>query len=141
MWIATSLFLILIHQNTKNTTVLPIWNILGERPKTCLKISLTDADSAYHQEPKTIRFIHLLKNCRETSQGSPNSVLKWHPRDVPRTPIWKYIKKDITVVFFSILLHWMCCVKYWKVSCCILLQFWRTVLWMSSKRPEKTSIW
>ena len=141
MWIATSLFLISIHQNTKNTTVLPIWNILGERPKTRLKISLTDADSAYHQEAKTIRFIHLLTNCRETSQGSPNSVLKWHPRDNPRTPIRKFIKKDITVVLFSILLHRMCCVKYWKVSCCILLQFWRTVLWMPSKRPEKTSIW
>ena len=22
----------------------------------------------------------------------------------------------------------MCCVKYWKIICCILIQFWRTVL-------------
>ena len=34
----------------------------------------------------------------------------------------------------------MCCVKYWKVSCCIFLQFWRTVLWTSSIRPKKPSI-
>ena len=33
------------------------------------------------------------------------------PEDVPRTPIWKYITKHITVVFFSILIHEMCCVK------------------------------
>ena len=28
----------------------------------------------------------------------------------------------------------MCCVKYWKVGCCIFLQFWISILWTSSGR-------
>ena len=136
VWIAMSLFSIFIHQNTKSTTVLCIYNILDERLKAPSKISNIDVDSGYHQEAKTIKFIYLLISCRETSQGRPNSVLK----EAPRTPIWKYITKHITAVFFSILLHHMCCVKYWKISCSIFIQFWRTVLWTSSKHSEKTSI-
>ena len=85
--IAMSLFSIIIHQNTKSTTVLCIYNILEERLKVPLKISLIDVNSAYHQEAKTIKFIHLLINCAETSKGRPNSVLKGRPQDVPRTPI------------------------------------------------------
>ena len=47
--IATSLFSILIHQNTKSTTVLCIFNISEKRPKALLKISKTDVNSAYRQ--------------------------------------------------------------------------------------------
>ena len=128
-WLDISLFLIFIHQNTKSTTILCIYNILEERLKVPSKISLIDVDPAYHQEAKTIKFIHLLINTGATSQGRPNSVLKGRPRDVPRTRIWKYFTKHITVIFSSTSLHQMCCVKYWKIICCILIQFWRTVLW------------
>ena len=62
-----SLFSIFIHQNTKSTTVLSIYNILEGRFKTPSKISLIDVDSAYHQEAKAITFIHLLINYGETS--------------------------------------------------------------------------
>ena len=37
------------------------------------------------------------------------------------------------------MLHQMCCVKYWKVSYCIILQFWRTLQWTSLKPPGNTS--
>ena len=82
-------------------------------------------------------FIHFLINCGHTSEGCPNSVLKWHPRNVLRTWIWKYITIHITVVLFLILLPKMCCVKYWKLSCYIFLQFWTNVLWTFSKLPKK----
>ena len=59
-----TLFLILIHQNTKTATVLCIDNILEERPKVFLNISLIDVHSAYHQEAKTTEFIHFLITCR-----------------------------------------------------------------------------
>ena len=55
MWIATSLFSILIHQNTKSTTILCINNILEENPKAILKISLTEVYSAYNHEQKAIK--------------------------------------------------------------------------------------
>ena len=42
--IATSLFSIFNHQNTKSVTVLYIYSILEERPKTPLKIFLIDVD-------------------------------------------------------------------------------------------------
>ena len=42
--IATSLFSIFNHQNTKSATVLYIYSILEERPKTPLKIFLIDVD-------------------------------------------------------------------------------------------------
>ena len=98
-------FSILIHENTKSTTVLCIYNIMEERPKPFLKIYLTDLDSVYHHKEKTITFHQFLINCGEKSQGRPNSVLKWcprGPRDVRRTSIWKYIIKHIIVVLFSI---------------------------------------
>ena len=134
-------FSILIHENTKSTTVLCIYNIMEERPKPFLKIYLIDLDSAYHHKEKTITFCQFLINCGEKSQGRPNSVLKWRPRgprDVHRTSIWKYIIKHIIVVLFSILpLHQMYCGKYWKVNNCIFSQFWRRVIWTFSKRPKK----
>ena len=40
--IATSLFSIFLHQNTKYTTVLYIYNILVERTKALLKMFLID---------------------------------------------------------------------------------------------------
>ena len=89
MLIGTSLFSILIHQNTKSTTVFCIKNIFRERSKKLLKISLIDVNSGYHQEAKTIKFVHLVKNYEETSQGSPNSVLKWRPEDGPQDAILK----------------------------------------------------
>ena len=42
--VATSLFSIFIHQNTKITTGLNIYNILEERPKVLLKMFLIDVD-------------------------------------------------------------------------------------------------
>ena len=110
--IAMSLFSIFIRQNVKSTTVLCIHKILQERLKAPSKSPLTDVDSAYHQEAKTNKFIHLLISCGETSQGRPNSVLKGPPPDVARTPISNYITKHVTVIFYSILLHQTCCVKY-----------------------------
>ena len=109
VWIAMSVFSIFIHQNTKSTTILCIYNILEERLKVPSKIFLIDVDSAYHQEVKRIKFIHLLINCGETPQGRPNSLLKWRPRDLSRTPVWKYITKHITVVFLlcEILKNWL----------------------------------
>ena len=67
VWIATSLFSILIHQNTKSTTIFCIYNILEERPKVILEISLIDVDLAYYQEAKTIKSIHSLINFEEIS--------------------------------------------------------------------------
>ena len=55
MWIATSLFSILIPQNTKSTTILCINNILEENPETILKISLIEVYSAYHHKQKAIK--------------------------------------------------------------------------------------
>ena len=34
----------------------------------------------------------------------------------------------------------MCCMKYLKCSCCLLLKFWRNVLRTSSKCHKKTSV-
>ena len=48
-------------------------------------------------------------------------------QNIHSTPIWKHITKYITVVFFSILLHQMCCVKHWKITCFVFIRFWRTV--------------
>ena len=74
MWIAMSLFSIFLHQNTKSTTVLCIYNILVERLKAPWKICLIDVDSAYHQEAKTIKFIHFFKTCGETSRRRPQDT-------------------------------------------------------------------
>ena len=97
--IAKSLFSIFIHQNTKSTTVLCIYNILEERLKAPSKISNIDVHSGYHQEAKTIKFIYLLISCRETSQGRPNSVLKGGPQD---TNLKIYYKTHYCCIFFDL---------------------------------------
>ena len=131
---------IFIHQITRSTIVLCIYKILEERIKAPLNIPLIDVDSAYYQEVKPVKFIHLLINYGDTKQGPLNRVVNGRPRDVSRTRIWNYSTQYITAVSFSILLHQMCCVKYLKFSFCIFIHFWRTVLWTSSKHPKKTSI-
>ena len=50
------------------------------------------------------------------------------------------IISDLTSAMELCMLHQMCCVKYWKVSCCMVLQFWIYIPWTSSNRLEKTSI-
>ena len=93
MWIAASLFLILIHQS------LPLEHFLG-RSQDPLKNFPKAGRFSVQPGSKTIKFIHLLKNCGETSQGSPNSVLKWHPRDVPRTLFENVLKNTLLLYYF-----------------------------------------
>ena len=100
VWIAISLLSIFIRQNTKSTTVLCIYNILEERLKVPSKISLIDVDSAYHQEAKTIKFIHLLINWGDTSQGRPNILLKGRPQDIN---LKIYYKIHYCCIFFDLI--------------------------------------
>ena len=59
---------------------------------------------------KKHEFLHFPKNVADTPQGCPNNVPKWRLFE-------KKITKHITVViFFTILFHQMCCMKYWKVN-------------------------
>ena len=59
---------------------------------------------------KKHEFLHFPKNVADTPQGCPNNVPKWRLFE-------KEITKHITVViFFTILFHQMCCMKYWKVN-------------------------
>ena len=97
VWIAKSLFSILIHQNTKSAIVLCVYDILKECLKAPSKISQIDVYSAHHQEPKTIKFIHFLINCGETFQGRPNSVLKWRSGRPQDTNLKIYYK---TLLYF-----------------------------------------
>ena len=61
MSIATSLFSIFIHQNTKSTTGLNIYSILEERPKALLKIILIDVDRLMlPRRPEKLIFEHIL---------------------------------------------------------------------------------
>ena len=97
--VATSLFSILIHQNTSSTTVLCIFNTFEERPKALLKISLIDVDSAYYQRTiffhpwnyasfakcaawNTEKLVAVYSyNFREPYSGRPQSVPKTNPSD------------------------------------------------------------
>ena len=55
--IATSLFLIFIHQNTKSTAGLNIYSILEEQPKALLKMFLIDVDRlAFPRRPQGVIF-------------------------------------------------------------------------------------
>ena len=71
----------------------------GERPKTLLKVSLIDVDSACQQEAKTIKFIHLLKSCGEAFQGSPDRVLKWRLEDANLKIIW-ILRNTLLLYYF-----------------------------------------
>ena len=76
MCIATFLFSLLIHLNTKSTVVICIYNISEKRSKILLNIFLFHVDLAHYQEAKRTEFIHSLINCGQTFQGFPNSLLK-----------------------------------------------------------------
>ena len=63
MSIATSLFLMFIHQNTKSTTGLNIYNHLQERPKALLKMSLIDVNRlTLPGRPQNAIFEHIFQN-------------------------------------------------------------------------------
>ena len=81
MSIATSLFSIFIHQNTKNTTGYNIYSILEKRPKTLLKVFLINVNrltlpillqdvivvfSILNIHKKQSLYLHNI--CRETSK-------------------------------------------------------------------------
>ena len=61
--IATSLFSIFIHQNTKITTGLNIYHILEERPKALLKMFLIDVDRlTLPRRSQDVIFEYIFKN-------------------------------------------------------------------------------
>ena len=66
-------------------------------PKTVLKMSLTDVNSVYYLEVKTLKFIHFLLSCKQSFQVRPNRVLKWRPRDFLRRQFENILQKT----FFS----------------------------------------
>ena len=111
MCIATFLFSILIHLNTKSTVVICIYNISEKRSKILLNIFLFHVDLAHYQEAKRTEFIHSLINCGQTFQEPPNSLLKARLQiHVFGTSVgrqfWTYETKCINVV-------WQCVKSVW----------------------------
>ena len=75
------------------------------------------------------------------SQGRPNCVLmlRLHSDVLGTSPGRQFYEVHYCCIIFYPT-HQMCCVKYWKVSCCLFLRLWRNILQKSSKCLKKMSV-
>ena len=82
-------------------------------------------------------FLTFWRNILRTSSKRPEKTsVGWFPWDVPRTSVLNLSYIYIFTALFLILFLQICA---WRVSCILVLGFWRNVLNTSSKGPKVTS--